>query len=74
LWNYRNRFLKTKGALINLNLEKAIEETENFLAEKQNDIPLGVFNFMKRICDEEKKVIEMAKNWSNQKTIFKVKV
>lgn len=57
-----------------MDLEKAIEETESFLTEREKDIPLGVFNFMKRICEEEKKVIEMARNWSNQKAIFKVKV
>ena len=56
-----------------MNVELALEETESFLNERKHDIPEDVFNYLVRICEEERKCIDMVKSWNEEKKVLKVK-
>lgn len=49
-----------------------IIETETFIEERKNEMPKSVYDFIKEVCQDERKYIDLLKQWSEQKGILKV--
>ena len=49
-----------------MNVELALEKTETYLQERKKDIPEDVYNYIFRICQEDKKYIQMVKSWQTE--------
>lgn len=50
-----------------------ITATESFIEERKNDMPKDVYEFIKQVCQDERKYVEMLNQWSQQKGVLKVK-
>lgn len=50
-----------------------ITETESYIEERKNEMPHNVYGFIKQVCQDERKYIEMLNHWSQQKGVLKVK-
>jgi len=50
-----------------------IAETETYLEKTKNEMPKKVYDFIKIVCADERKYIDLVESYSNQKGIMKVK-
>lgn len=50
-----------------------ITETENYIEERKNEMPQNVYGFIKQVCQDERKYIDMLNQMSQQKRVLKVK-
>ena len=49
-----------------MNVELALEKTETYLQLNKENIPEDVFIYLSRICEEDKKYIQMVKSWQTE--------
>ena len=49
-----------------MNVELALEKTETYLEQQKDHIPEEVYNYIFRICQEDKKYIQMVKSWQTE--------
>ena len=49
-----------------------IIETESYIENHKNEMPKNVYDFIKQVCQDEKKYINLVESWGNQKGILKV--
>jgi hypothetical protein len=50
-----------------------IIETESYIEEHKNVMPEKVYSFIKEVCQDERKYIDLVEQMSNQKGVMKVK-
>jgi hypothetical protein len=48
-----------------------IIETESYIEKHKNEIPENVYEFIKVVCQDERKYINLVESFSNQKGILK---
>ena len=48
-----------------------IDKTEIYIMQSKDDMEEEVFQFLQQICIDERKMIQMAEEFSNQKGILK---
>ena len=49
-----------------------IEKTESYLLEHEKSMPKQVYEFIKQVCQDERKYIDLVKQIGQQKKVFKV--
>ena len=49
-----------------------IEKTESYIEQQKESMPEPVYQFMKQVCLDERKYIEMLKGWGNKKGFGKI--
>ena len=49
-----------------------IIETENYLEKERENMPLTVYEFIKQVCFDEKRYIELVESVGKEKKVFKV--
>ena len=67
-----------KGNLIlkgrySMNIAIALEKTEKYLQQQKENIPEEVYNYLSRMCEEDKRYIEMVKSWNKETPSEKLK-
>jgi hypothetical protein len=48
-----------------------IEQTESYIIDNRDSMPEVVYSFLNQICQDERKMIQLAKEYSNTKGILK---
>jgi len=49
-----------------------IVETESYIEDYKNEIPKNVYAFIKQVCQDEKKYLDLVRQWSEEKGVLKV--
>lgn len=49
-----------------------IIETETYIEERKKDMPKSVYEFIKEVCQDERKYHDLINQWSEQKGVRKV--
>ncbi|MNP85606.1 hypothetical protein D3C76_1854170 [compost metagenome] len=49
-----------------------IVETESYIEERKNEIPKNVYVFIKQVCQDEGKYLDLVKQWGEGQGILKV--
>lgn len=49
-----------------------ILETESYIDERKNDMPKNVYEFIKQVCQDERKYLDLVKQWGERKGVLKV--
>ena len=49
-----------------------IIDTESYIENHKNEMPKSVYDFIKQVCQDERKYISLVESYSNQKGILKV--
>ena len=49
-----------------------IEKTESYIQEQKNDMPKQVYDFIKQVCQDERKYIDLVNQIGKEKKVFKV--
>lgn len=44
-----------------------INETESYIEQNKNGMPINVYGFIKQVCDDEKKYIELLNQMATRK-------
>jgi hypothetical protein len=44
-----------------------IEKTESYIQEQKNEMPKNVYDFIKQVCQDERKYHDLVKQWSEEK-------
>jgi hypothetical protein len=48
-----------------------IIDTESYIEKQKNEMPKNVYDFIKQVCQDERKYINLVESYSNQKGILK---
>lgn len=48
-----------------------IIDTENYIENHKNEMSKNVYDFIKQVCQDERKYIDLVESWGNQKGILK---
>ena len=48
-----------------------IIETESYIEKQKNEMPKNVYDFIRNVCADERKYINLVESYSNQKGILK---
>ncbi|MBA4532555.1 hypothetical protein [Brevibacillus halotolerans] len=49
-----------------------ILETESYIEERKNEMPKKVYEFIKQVCHDERKYLDLVKQWSQGKGVMKI--
>lgn len=49
-----------------------IVETETYIEERKNEMPKNVYEFIKQVCQDERKYLDLVKQWGERKGVSKV--
>jgi hypothetical protein len=49
-----------------------IIDTESYIEKHKNDIPKNVYDFIKTVCQDERKYISLVESYSQTKGVLKV--
>lgn len=49
-----------------------VEETEKYIEDHKNVMPEKAYEFIKQVCLDEKKYIDLVQQWGKEKRILKV--
>ena len=49
-----------------MNVELALEKTQTYLQHNKENIPEDVYTYLSRMCEEDKKYIQMVKSWQTE--------
>ncbi len=49
-----------------------ILETETYIEKTKNEMPKNVYEFIRQVCIDEKKYIDLVESYNNQKGVLKV--
>lgn len=44
-----------------------IVETESYIEERKNEMPKNVYEFIKQVCQDERKYLDLVKQWREEK-------
>jgi hypothetical protein len=49
-----------------------IEKTESYIQEQKDTMPIQVYDFIKQVCQDERKYYQLMNDLSREKKVFKV--
>lgn len=49
-----------------------IVETESYIEERKNEMPKNVYEFIKQVCQDERKYLDLVKQWGERKGALKI--
>lgn len=49
-----------------------VTETESYLEKNRDSIPKNVYEFIKEVCQDERKYLDLVQQWSKEKKVLKV--
>jgi hypothetical protein len=56
-----------------MNIDKSyIEQTQSYIEKNRDSMPEVVYKFINQVCQDEKKYLDLVKQWSEQKGVLKV--
>lgn len=72
--NPNNDSILLKGRLILATIHDLsyIQKTESYIQERQSEMPKQVYDFIKQVCQDERKYIDLVNQLGKEKKVFKV--